>query len=331
MNRRRHLVDLTAAVLLTATLDAGAMAAGPSAAPRSAPPQHLEGHILFGRTTGGDLEGVDYTANADGTGERQLAVPAGYCCPKTSPDGSRIMVMTDAQPAGGPITGYTVAADGSDPVRLPLTDPALNLVPQAWSPDGTRMAFEGWDDSDPSRTGAYTARWADGGDLVRLTAVEGEVHDIPSDYSPDGTRLVLYRMPDSGEWDIGGSLWVVNVDGTDAHRLDTEDTVPSWWARWSPDGTRILFATARNQATGALWTVNADGSGLTKVFEDGEGRFAIQPAWSPDGSQIMFPLDPIADAFTHPSNGIYVVNADGTGLSLVIGDPSFKGNLEWRP
>jgi Tol biopolymer transport system component len=241
------------------------------------------------------------------------------------------MVMTDVQPEGGPITGGTVAADGLDFVRQPLTDPTLNLVPQAWSPDGTRVAFEGWDDSDPTRTGVYTARVADGRDVVRLTSVEGEVHDIPSDYAPDGSRIVFYRMPDSGEWDIGGSLWVVSVDGTDEHRLEIEETTPSWWARWSPDGAKILFATARNQATGALWTVDADGSGLTKVFEDVEGRFAIQPAWSPDGTQIMFALNPIADAFTHPANGLYVVNADGTGLRLVIGDASFKSQPEWRP
>jgi Tol biopolymer transport system component len=35
----------------------------------------------------------------------------------------------------------------------------------------------------------------------------------------------------------------------------------------------------------------------------------ITPTWSPDGSQIMFALDPIADDFQHPSNGIYVIDA----------------------
>ncbi len=158
-------------------------------------------------------------------------------------------------------------------------------------------------------------------------------HDIPADYSPDGQRLLFYRAsgPDTGDWDIGGSLWIVNVDGKGARRLEITETIPSWWARWSPDGTKILFATARKQATGALWTINADGTSLTKVFEDSEGRFAIQPAWSPDGSNIMFALNPIADQFTHPANGMYVIDADGSSLRLVIGDGVFKREPEWRP
>jgi Tol biopolymer transport system component len=102
----------------------------------------------------------------------------------------------------------------------PTTDPTLNLVPQAWSSDGTRIAFEGWDDSDPNRTGIYTARRADGADMKRVTTVTGRAHDMPLDYSPDGQKLVFYRAvraePDF-PIDTGGSLCVVNVDGSDAH------------------------------------------------------------------------------------------------------------------
>jgi len=295
-------------------------------------PSPVAGQILFTRSGQDETQAI-FTANADGTGERQLTEPGEYCCMlRISPDRSSILVMSGQNPLPTPITGGVLSIDGSAFEPMSLTDPRLNLVPQAWSPDGERIAFEGWDDSDPSRTGVYTARASDLGDLVRVTRSRGLPHDTPLDYSPDGTQLVFYRAvaaePDF-PIDIGGSLWVVDVDGSHARRIRTPGTTPGWWARWSPDGTKLLFATERLQPTGALWTVGPDGSDLTKVFEDEEGRFPIYPTWSPDGHQIMFGLHPTNDSFTHLSNGLYVIDADGTGLTLVIGGSDFKSQPEW--
>jgi Tol biopolymer transport system component len=273
-----------------------------------------------------------FIANPDGSGERQLTQPGDYCClARISPDRSQLLVM----PGGAlspPITGGLLSVDGSGFERLRLTDPTLNLVPQAWSPDGERIAFEGFDDSDPGRTGVYTARASDLGDLMRVTDSGGRPHDSPLDYSPDGTQLVFYRavrVEPHFPIDVGGSLWVVNVDGSNPHRLRTPGVTPGWFARWSPEGTKILFATERLQPAGALWTISPDGTDLTKVFEDEEGRFATGPTWSPDGRQIMFTLNPTNDSFVHDPNGLYVIDADGGALSLLIGGPGFKGSPEW--
>jgi Tol biopolymer transport system component len=295
------------------------------------PPQAPVGHIVF-MSSGQDDTQTFFIANADGSDQRQLTAPGEYCCMlRISPDRSRLLVM----PGGAlspPITGGTLSIDGTDFEMLHPTDPTLNLAPQAWSPDGSSIAFEGWDDEDPSRTGVYTARASDLGGLVRVTDAPGLPHDTPLDYSPDGTQLVFYRSIRAEPHfpiDIGGSLWVVNVDGSNAHRLDTGGVSPWWWARWSPDGATILFPTERLQPGGALWTIGPDGSDLTKVFEDEEGRFASVPTWSPDGSQILFALNPTNDSFVHNANWLYVVDADGSGLTLVIGGPGFKGSPEW--
>jgi len=296
-----------------------------SSATASAQALDLEGRILI------ELDGL-YDANANGTDCQIVYAEGDYCCVnRISPDRTQILVMPGTDYTGA-VRGGTLSLDGSEFDLLPQPDESLNLVPSAWSPDGKRIAFEGWDNSDPSRNGIYSARASDLSDLVRITDRPGLPHDSPLDYSPDGMQLVFYRAeraePDF-PIDIGGSLWVVNVDGTDAHELQTGDVRPSWNARWSPDGSTIVFAEERLRATGALWTIRPDGTDLTMVFADPDGRFARAPVWSPDGSQIMFYLHPTSDNFQHDANEIYVVNADGSGSTLLMGGPGFKYVTEW--
>ena len=289
----------------------------------------LPGRLLFTKTSQiwGDVQSIFVTSDHHVS---RLTAPGAYCCLlRISPDHRKILVMPggDIPP---PVTGGTINLDGTHFARLQLTDPTLNLVPQAWSPDGKRIAFEGWDDSDPARTGVYTARVGDGGGLIRVTTRPGALHDVPLDYSPDGRYLVFYRAvgvdPDP---QVGGSLWVVGVNGSGAHQIASASDRPGSWARWSPDGRQILFANERTAPTGAIWTVAPDGSRLAQLFRDDQGRFPIGPVWSPDGSQVLFALDPTNDAFTHPDNGFYVVSADGTGLALVNGSHDFKSQPEW--
>ena len=290
----------------------------------SSEPISLEGRILLNGET-------LYVANADGTGREPVHEAGAYCCAdRISPDRSLILVMPGTDDTGS-VRGGTLTLDGSEFKLLPRPDETLNLVPQAWSSDGTRIAFEGWDESDASRTGIYIAR-ADGTDLQRVTTSPGLPHDSALGWSPDGTQLVFYRaVRAEPEFpiDIGGSLWIVNVDGTDTYELATGNVKPWWQARWSPDGSKILFSEERLQSRGALWTINPDGSGLAKVFEDADGGFARGGIWSPDGSKIMFQLDSISDAFLHRANEIHAINADGTGLTLVADGPEYKNVFEW--
>lgn len=293
------------------------------ASTRPIPRVVLPGHILFNRTRDPDVSNI-YLYYAGH--EKQVTAPGSYSGIRVSPNHRLILVgpSDDATP----VTGGTIDLNGKHYKRLKLHDPTLNLVNQAWSPDGARIAFEGWDDSAPSRTGVYTARYPSGGDLQRVTTRPGVRHDIPLDYSPDGRQLVFYRSA-HGDPDpkTGGSLWTIGVDGTGARRINGS-AHPSDWARWSPDGHKILFATERTAPSGALWTVTPKGTHLTKIF-DGSRGFPITPTWSPDGSQILFMLDPTNDEFTHPDNLLVVIRADGTDLRAVIASHDCKRWPEW--
>ncbi len=69
--------------------------------------------------------------------------------------------------------------------------------------------------------------------------------------------------------------------------------------------------------------MNIDGSGLTLLTEDIP---ATALEWSPDGARIAFP-----SRILTPSGGIYVINADGSGLTRLINIPGLHFASAWSP
>lgn len=80
------------------------------------------------------------------------------------------------------------------------------------------------------------------------------------------------------------SIWKFTLSGLKMDQLTDEegsDLSPTW----SPDGTRIAFASDRNAASGhfRIWTMVDDGTDLLDTGVEGWA-----PAWSPDGGRIAF-------------------------------------------
>jgi dipeptidyl aminopeptidase/acylaminoacyl peptidase len=303
---------------------ASAIPSLPASAAASQPPD-LAGRIVFVRSGGIYGDGTVFTANADGTDEHQLSDLGEACCAFATRDGER--VLFDTRAPDGRVTTATIDFDGSNKVVIPSPDGTLNLGPGPFSPDGKRIAFEGFDDAHPEVKGIYIGS-ADGTNLVRITQDGG----IPADWSPDGTQVLFLRDPEGGPPGPDG-LFIVNVDGSGEHQLTSDEVVVQccWGYRWSPDGSRILFA----DQDGVLWLINPDGTDPTQLFVDEKlvhvRRSVITPTWSPDGSQIMFGLSPTPSAFDPSPNGLYVIDANGTGLTLAIGGNTFKREPSWVP
>ncbi len=55
--------------------------------------------------------------------------------------------------------------------------------------------------------------------------------------------------------------------------------------RWSPDGKRIAFSSARG-GDNEIWLANADGSELRQATFTRQN--AVWPVWSPDGKRLAF-------------------------------------------
>ena len=104
--------------------------------------------------------------------------------------------------------------------------------------------------------------------------------------SPDGRQIAFTRRSVdkvNDKWDT--SVWVMNGDGSRQHSL-----VSGSAARWSPDGTRLLYIAAGQPSGMQLWVRFMDGDGgttqLTRLIEP-----PTDPEWSPDGSQIAFRMN----------------------------------------
>jgi Tol biopolymer transport system component len=299
----------------------------PSLSP-SIPATALTGTILFARAGGTFADETVFTASASGTQDRRITPIGAQCCPRWSPDGAHILIS--ASGPNGRITVGIIDRNGSHERKIPLPDRTLNLGPGAWSPDGTRIAFEGWDDATSGRNGIYTARAADGGDLVRVThTASGSPDGIPMDYSPDGSQIVLLR-PEPGSEDPVGPLFVVNLDGSGLHRITPPGTDAAYTARWSADGAWILFAGPYwLDPGGPVWAVHPDGTGLRKVFADDSGGLAAAtPTWSPDGRMILFGLG-ASTGDVHSPNDLCVILANGGHLTTVIAGPDLKREPDW--
>ncbi len=95
--------------------------------------------------------------------------------------------------------------------------------------------------------------------------------------------------------------WVKRLHGEVAYTLTA--TNPEWDPAWSPDGRRLSFRGYYGLGDGQydLYAIDANGCHLTRLTHRMNGTSS---SWSPTGQQIVFSV-PL---------GIYVINADGTGL-----------------
>ena len=108
--------------------------------------------------------------------------------------------------------------------------------------------------------------------------------------SPDGRQVVYTRRwvnKLEDRWE--SALWIMNADGSRNRFL-----VQGSNARWSPDGTRILYL-ARGEPRGTQLFVrwmDAEGatSQITRVEQDPRA-----PSWAPDGKVIAFAMEVPAD------------------------------------
>jgi TolB protein len=237
-----------------------------------------------------------FAMNPDGSGVVQLtSANANSYAPSWSPGQQYIAFGRIA--AGAPVNQgslYVMQAKGeAHGGRTFAVAPANSCGGSDWSPDGTKLVYEG------TSGNLY---------IVSVDVVKGKAgtpvlfrsgkYSNPS-WSPDGTKIAFWGS-DNGN--LPFFIKVCDVATGAEISFGVFDPVATIYSnetpQWSPDGSLIAFAgpvtvtetTTSTTTAEEIFIANADGTGTPQQVTY-LNSFTIFPTWSPDGTTIAFRSD----------------------------------------
>ena len=288
-----------------ALLGVGAILAAVAGSSSAATHMH-NGAIAYVHLGASGFRDQIYTRTATGTQRRRLTRSGRFSsfAPSYSPNGKRIVfIRADKQP-----DVWTMNANGSRLRRLTWTRAIWEATPD-WSPGGRQIVFSV---AAPTALQGIWVVGNNGSHRRRLTTGT----DARPAWSPDGSEIAFQRY-DASSQTFG--IFVVPAAGGAATDLKSDSGHSDFEPAWSPGGRRILFASDLGDAPDSpeqldLWVMNADGRSARRVT-DTPNRDERDPAWSPDGSRIVYSGQ--GSFHGAASSQIYVSNANGTHRRLL--------------
>jgi Tol biopolymer transport system component len=285
--------------------------------------------------------------NEDGIRTGGVALPRGLIgggSPAWSPDGRQIAFTAATGDRSSsvlrpPTDVYVVSASGGPSRRVTTGRDAID---PAWSSDGRWIAYSAVRRLSGRLTSGIWIVRPDGSGARDLTPTRPGRFDLAGPYNPVTDVIAFTRcaqMPplhNGMEPDTCG-VWTMKPDGSDQHQLAVESESPAW----SPDGLRIVFASARDHVARIpvgededswvrqLYVMDADGSHQHRLLSTTTS--ATDPSWAPGGAVIAYRTT-TQQLFR---TTVALVNADGSCLSTIPPPPPRLGDgylaPAWRP
>ncbi|MCI0426857.1 MAG: hypothetical protein L0387_09410 [Acidobacteria bacterium] len=279
-----------------------------------------------------------FTITIDGAGRTQLTFQGENSMPSWSPDGTRIAYVSRSPQAAV----WIMDQDGGNK-RMLVTGDAPD-----WGPNNEiAYTFSGM----PGQPSEIWVVDANGGTPRQVTSGGNHGGRAHPSWSPDGRRLVhLQLTPQDPATDdtrngcpalsFRAELWIINADGTNARQLSMTGSAnfdsngqlinsadDANAPDWSAAGDVISFWSGQENCFGQIWRINADGSGRMQLTRAPIPSHNDDPAWSPDGRQVLFTTDRNGRIET------WVMDADGSNPRFVTDSKPGPGpgDAAWQP
>ncbi|MFC1488584.1 PKD domain-containing protein [Thermodesulfobacteriota bacterium] len=257
----------------------------------------VEEKVAFPR--GGDI----WIMNPDGTNEVNLTnSPQNEDLPSFSPDGSKIAYINyDTKQL------CIMNNDGTDQTPIYDSPYAIIHTMPTWSPGGKQIAFS----QGPYNHYDIWVINSDGTDPHQVTT-DGSQNQSPS-WSPDGSKIAFTRhLPAGYHW--GARIFTMNPDGSgqQQHTYGFSDQ-----ADWSPDSTKIAYHNSRSYD---IYIMDRNGDNKTQITSGSIIDYG--PAWSPDGTQLMFQR-------WDGAGNLWIVNVDDLTKFQITTSGNFQGQFDW--
>jgi TolB protein len=227
------------------------------------------------------------------------------------------------------------------PVQVPSTPPELhnadwttpqvnaNLVAFGNLTESSEVVISGW---------AYDVRSASAqavvGKVYRGAPTDAQVRKFAHQFADEIISRLSGGLPGIASTQIAfvssrtgtKEIWIMDYDGANQHPLTSLHTI-SLTPRWSPDASRIAFTCFVPGPTGVvspqicMYSVDANKVVSFPRFRGSNSA----PAWSPDGSQLMFSSSMLANP------ELFVIDANSSRPKRVTFSSGASTSPTWNP
>jgi TolB protein len=267
-----------------------------------------------------DRDGNDeiYSMEADGSDVQRLTYNDSIdFYPTWAPYGDKIAFSSTRD--GLVFDIFTMDADGANPFNVTNRPDASDMYP-AWSPDGTQIAFSRLLEGSSS---IYIIN-ADGSGLFQVVDGNGQSLYMPT-WSPDGTEIMFTSADEPPQVGFEPALIEkVKADGSERTQI--------MWIEingnldWSWVNNTVAYYNAAIYLE--IYSMNPDGTNINRItpLPEDSDTFYKNPAWSPDGTQIVF-----QGSITGDEN-IYIVDVETREIINITSEFDSDDKMpDWQP